>query len=100
MKIPQIGNMPGLASLGLAAVLAGCGSAPPATQIIKVPVPVPCVKDTPVAPMYEFDKLPLDAPAGAKVLALARDWPRGRKYEGELEAAISGCVPREEKTER
>lgn len=51
----------------------------------------PCVKDKPVAPAYEFDKLPLDAHAGEKVLALARDWPRGRKYEMELEAVVAGC---------
>jgi len=25
------------------------------------------------------------------VLALARDWPRARKYEGELEAVVAGC---------
>ena len=67
-------------------LLAGCGTAPPATQIVEVPVYAPCVKDVPVSPVYEFDKLPLDAPAGDKVLALARDWLRGRKYEGALEA--------------
>ena len=72
-------------------LLAGCGTAPPATQTAYVPVHTPCVKGKPVAPVYEFDKLPLGAPDGAKVLALARDWVRGRKYEGQLEAAVSGC---------
>lgn len=75
-----------------AALLAGCGTAPPATQTVEVPVYRPCVKDVPPAPVYEFDKLPLDAAAGAKVLALARDWPRGRAYEGKLEAALAGCL--------
>lgn len=28
---------------------------------------------------------------GEIVLTLARDWPRGRKYEDELEAAMTGC---------
>lgn len=74
------------------ALLAGCGTAPPATQVVNVPTYVPCVKDVPPAPAYEFDKLPLDAPAGEKVLALARDWPRGRAYEGLLEAALAGCL--------
>lgn len=91
MKTLRIGNLPGLASLALAAVLAGCGTVPPATQDIYVPVHTPCVKESPVAPVYEFDKLPLDAPAGEKVLALARDWLRGRKYEGELGAVVAGC---------
>ncbi|OEZ91448.1 hypothetical protein [Duganella phyllosphaerae] len=76
----------------VALLLAGCGTTPPATQTIYVPVSTPCVKDNPVAPVYEFDKLPLDAQAGEKVLALARDWPRGRKYEEELEAALAGCA--------
>ncbi|OFA08839.1 hypothetical protein [Duganella phyllosphaerae] len=75
-----------------AVLLAGCGTAPPAPQTVYVPVHTPCVKNEPVAPVYKFDKLPLDAPAGAKVLALARDWLAGRKYEGELEAALAGCV--------
>ena len=75
-----------------AALLAGCGTAPPAPQTVYVSVHTPCVKDVPVAPAYEFDKLPLGAPAGEKVLALARDWPIGRKYEGKLEAALAGCV--------
>lgn len=74
------------------AMLSGCGTAPPATQIIEVPVYTPCVRDVPPAPAYEFDKLPFDAAAGDKVLALARDWPRGRAYEGKLEAAIAGCI--------
>lgn len=74
-----------------AVLLAGCGTTPQATQIVEVPVYTPCVKDAPARPVYEFDKLPLDAPAGEKVLALARDWTRGRKYEGELESELAGC---------
>lgn len=74
------------------ALLVGCGTAPPATQIVNVPTYAPCVKAVPERPTYEFGKLPLDASAGEKVLALARDWPRGRKYEGALEAVIAGCL--------
>lgn len=79
--------------LVVAVLLSGCGTAPPATQTVYVPVHTPCVKDAPVAPVYEFDKLPLDAPAGEKVLALARDWPRGRRYESMLEASLAACIP-------
>lgn len=75
-----------------AVLLAGCGTAPPATQIVYVPVNTPCVKDVPAAPAYEFDKLPLDAPDGDKVLALARDWTSGRKYVDLLEAVVAGCL--------
>lgn len=76
-----------------ALLLSGCGTAPPATQTVYVPVNAPCVKDAPLAPVYEFDKLPLDASNGEKVLALARDWPRGRRYESMLEAALAACIP-------
>lgn len=83
--------IPKIIPLVATALLAGCGTAPPATQTVYVPVHTPCVKDVPPAPVYEFDKLPLDAANGPKVVALARDWPRGRKYERELEAVIAGC---------
>lgn len=74
-----------------AVLLSGCVGPPPPTQIVEVPVHATCVKEVPTRPAYEFDQLPLDAPDGAKVLALVRDWPRGRKYEGELVAALTGC---------
>lgn len=76
-----------------AVLLAGCAGPQPATQTVYVPVHRPCVKDVPPAPVYEFDKLPSNAPAGDKVLALARDWPAGRKYEAALEVALAGCIP-------
>ncbi len=75
----------------LVLVLAGCGSAPPAPQRVEVPVFTPCVKSMPQRPAYEFDQLAPTSTDGEVVLALARDWLRGRKYEGVLEAAISGC---------
>lgn len=75
-----------------ALLLAGCGTMPPATQTVYVPVHTPCVKDVPARPVYEFDKLPVDAMDGEKVLALARDWTRGRKHEARLELVIVGCI--------
>lgn len=83
--------IPKIIPLLAAALLAGCGTMSPPTQTVYVPVHTPCVKDVPAAPMYEFDKLPLNASAGEKVLALARDWLHGRKYEGELESIVAGC---------
>lgn len=77
-----------------ACVLAGCAGTPvPATQRVDVPVPVSCVKveDVPKRPEYEVEKLTPTATDGEKVLALASDWPRGRKYEKKLEAIIAGC---------
>ena len=72
-------------------VLAGCGSAPLAPQLVEVPVFTPCVKVVPQRPTYEFDQLAPGATDGEIVLALARDWPRGRKYELELEVALARC---------
>lgn len=72
-------------------LLAGCASAPPLPVRVEVPVTVQCVRAVLPRPVYEFDKLSATATNGEIVLALARDWVRGRKYEGELEAAIAGC---------
>ena len=76
----------------LAFLLAGCGSAPPVPQRVVVPVFTPCVKVVPQRPTYDFEKLAPIATDGAIILALAQDWPRGRKYELELEAIIFGCL--------
>lgn len=85
--------LPGhLAAIFVVVVLAGCASAPPAIQTVEVPVYRPCVGYVPIKPDYEFGKLSLDATAGDKILALARDWSRGRKYEGEIEAVLAGCM--------
>ena len=84
----------------LAVLVVGCTSAPPAPQRVEVPVFTPCVKSVPQRPFYEFDKLPSTATDGEIVLALARDWLRGRPYEAQLEAVIAGCIQPDEKAER
>ncbi|MGK5054986.1 hypothetical protein [Janthinobacterium sp. RB2P8] len=76
----------------LAVLLAGCASAPPTVQRVEIPIFTSCVKVLPQRPTYEFDQLAPAATDGEMVVALARDWPRGRKYEGELEAVIAGCT--------
>jgi hypothetical protein len=86
---PQI--IPRIISAVVLALLAGCGATPPVTQQIDIPVFTPCVKQVPVRPDYEFGKMSLADSDGEKVLALARDWPRGRAYEEKLEAVIAGC---------
>ena len=72
--------------------LAGCTTAPPAPVRVEVPVMVPCIGAVPARPAYEFDKLAPMATDGEIILALARDWLRGRSYEGLIEAAIAGCL--------
>jgi len=85
----RVVNLTKLASLTL--VLAGCAGPVPVTQRVEIPVFTPCVKVVPQRPAYEFDKLDVAVSDGRKVVALARDWVRGRKYEGELEAVVAGC---------
>lgn len=77
--------------LTLVILLAGCSFTPPAPVRVEVPVMVPCVGEVPQRPLYEFDQLAQSATDGEIILALARDWPRGRKYEGELKAAVLAC---------
>ncbi|MDN2701200.1 hypothetical protein O0881_04205 [Janthinobacterium sp. SUN100] len=81
-----------LASSAMAVLLCGCVSAPPSAPVrINVPVMVPCLGEIPPRPDYEFDKIPSMATDGEIILVLARDWVRGRLYEGKLGAAIEGC---------
>ena len=87
----KIVNLTKLASLAAAVLLSGCGSTPPAPQRVEIPVFIPCVKAVPQRPAYEFDQLTPAVTDGEIVLALARDWLHGRKYEGELEAALVSC---------
>lgn len=91
MKTGERTNLPKLASSALFAVLTGCAGSSPAPQIVKVPVYTSCVTTAPARPQYEFSSLTQAATNGDKILALARDWPRGRAYELELEALVEGC---------
>lgn len=72
-------------------LLAGCTTAPAAPVRVEVPVMVPCIGQVPPRPTYEFDKLPATATDGEIILALARDWLRGRPYEEALLAIVEGC---------
>ena len=93
MMMSKILDLPTLAGSVALVILAGCAGARPATVEVKVPVYVPCVnpEEVPARPAYEFGQVGLAATDGEKVLALARDWPRGRAYENSLEAVIEGC---------
>ena len=71
-------------------LLAGCATKP-ATVEVKVPVYVPCAKPVP-RPTFAFPLMPIEASDGEKVLAMARDTLVHFKYEGQLEAALAGCL--------
>lgn len=76
----------------LTVLLAGCTTAPLAPVRVEVPVMVPCIGAVPARPAYEFDKLPATATDGEIILALSRDWLRGRAYEEALQAIVYGCL--------
>lgn len=71
-------------------LLAGCAAKPPTVEV-KVPVYVACAKPVP-RPAFAFPLLSADASEGEKVVAIANDTLRHFKYEGQLEAAIAGCL--------
>ncbi|MDN2710588.1 hypothetical protein O0880_14275 [Janthinobacterium sp. SUN118] len=88
----KIGNLTKLAGLAVVVLSAGCASAPTTPVRVEIPVFTPCVKVAPQRPAYEFDGLTSVATDGEMVLALARDWSRGRRYEADLEVVLAGCL--------
>ncbi len=71
----------------------GCTTKPPiVTQEVKIPVAVPCITAAPARPAFEFPLLSPTATNGDKILTMARDTLLHFKYEGQLEAAIAGCL--------
>jgi len=76
-------------------LLTGCSSNPPAmdskTQIVKVPVPVPCKINAPAKPVALVKNLKKEDPLDTKVAAVAAENERRKAYEKELEAAIKEC---------
>lgn len=73
-------------------MLVACAGPAPITQEVKIPVFTPCVKVVPTRPAFESLALPGDASNGDKVMALARDTLQHFRYEGQLEAALAGCL--------
>ena len=77
-----------LAVLILLALLAGCGTT---TQVVRVPVPVPCVVDLPAELRISTD-LELRAMSDYRlVLTIARERLQLLSYSGEVRAAAEGC---------
>lgn len=80
-----------LAALTLLALLTGCGTV---REVVRVPVPVPCVVDLPAEPRIATD-LELRAMSDYRlVLVIARERLQLLGYSGELRAAAAGCLPK------
>jgi hypothetical protein len=75
-------------SLLLALLLAGCGTT---TQVVRVPVPVPCVVELPAAPQISTDGELRAMSDYRLVLTIARERLQLLGYSGEVRAAAEGC---------
>ena len=79
--------------LELVLLLTGCASAPPAPQVVDVPVAVGCLGGVPVRPVsrYGVGDWPGDKAAAQAALADANAW---EEYATGLEGAMAGCSRR------
>lgn len=80
--------------LAVSALLVGCAvqEAPKPPQIVNIAVPEPCLSEQIPKPVYETETIADNATDGQKILALLGDWIKSRAYEGQLEAALEGCM--------
>lgn len=76
----------------LVSLLAGCSSLPSAPDVVRVPVPVPCLDSAPVRPALLSDAELLLLDDFGLVVSLARDRRLRQGYEATLEAAVAGCA--------
>jgi len=72
-------------------LLAGCGTT---TQVVRVPVPVPCVVELPAAPTISTDAELRAMSDYRLVLAIARERLQLLGYSDELRAAAGACEAR------
>ena len=72
-------------------LLAGCGTT---TQVVRVPVPVPCVVELPAAPTISTDAELRAMSDYRLVLAIARERLQLLGYSDELRAAADTCGSR------
>jgi hypothetical protein len=76
--------------------LSGCATPEPGikieTQIVKVPIAVPCKATIPSKPEFNFDKLTIDEDIFVKIRSLLADRLLYRGHETELLAALNSCI--------
>lgn len=76
----------------IALLLAGCATDPPLPEVVKIPVPVPCLTALPQRPDFitSADLLALDDYRFP--IALTADWLKRQQYQAELEALLLACL--------
>ena len=75
-----------------AAILAGCASDPKVPEVLRVPVPVPCLEALPAAPELASDDAVLAMDDYRAVLTMWRDRLSAKVAYDELRAMASACV--------
>jgi hypothetical protein len=60
-------------------------------DVVRVPVPVPCIEVAPVRPSLLSDEQLLALDDYGLILALAQDRRARQGYVAELEGAVAGC---------
>ncbi|CAN7473590.1 hypothetical protein LJR170_003134 [Variovorax paradoxus] len=78
------------AFLGLCVVLTACGSLPP--QTLKVPIPVECRVQVPARPAMPTEALAPGADPDRFAAAAMAEIELREGYEGELRSALSVCT--------
>jgi type IV pilus biogenesis protein CpaD/CtpE len=84
-----------LAAAAALLLLPGCASTDPRPlelpKEVRIPVPVPCIKDPIARPALVTDAQLAAMGDGDLVLSLAADRRERQQYEGKLEAQLAGC---------
>jgi hypothetical protein len=76
----------------VAVSIAGCSNLPSVPDIVRVPVPVPCLDSAPVRPALLSDAELLALDDFELIVSLAKDRRQRQGYEATLEAAVAGCA--------
>lgn len=72
-------------------LLAGCASGPVVPEVVRVPVPIPCIQESPSKPAFLSDADLLALDDFGIVVSLARERRLYQGYTAEIEAVIAGC---------
>ncbi len=80
-----------LPTIAVLTLLAGCAGQPTLPTEVRVPVPVPCITESPKSPVFITDADLLKLGDYDFVVTLAKDRKERQGYESLLEATIAGC---------
>ena len=80
-----------IAKVGAILLLAGCSSAPQVPAVVKVPVPVACVKDAPMKPLTMDESVILKMDDYAATIQVWTERLLLKGYADRAEALLEAC---------